>query len=461
MENCVRAPHFKSRAFRIAAMGFSQVKTFPVREFGCRNSGGTPVDSRAPKISFNKMKRDTERVRRIRAALEEKQIDAFVCALPSNVLLLSGYWPVVGPSVAIATRGGEIILIVPEDEKSLAENGWADEVITFSHGLLDEKISNAIDNLQAPLIRTITRLNLFSRGVLGCEDKAEFQPASYAAMYFPDLSFHKLLHETFPQTRIVSADKILSGFRAQLTSDEIERVCLVCEMAERAFLHGAELLREGLKETDVTHLFRTSLTTLPENVQRADGFVYCMSGENSFEAYANFQRSRSRKIQHGDLVLVHCNSYADGFWTDIVRTFCVGEPNEKQRKMFDAIFQARAAAISVVRPGMAASGVDRAARQTMKEHGFEKEFRHATGHGVGFAAINHNALPRIHPKSRDVLETGMVFNIEPGIYIEGFGGMCHCDMVVVTDNGAEILTPFQNTLEDLLLPSKEMEFAPS
>lgn len=406
------------------------------------------------------MKRDVERMRRIRAALEEKRIDAFVCALPSNVLLLSGYWPVVGPSIAVATRDGEIILIVPKDEKSLAETGWADDVLTFSHGSL-EKITNAIDNLQAPLIETITRLNLFSDGVLGCEDKAEFQPASYAAMYFPDLTFHRLLQETFPQTRIVSADKILSGFRARLTPGEIERVRVSCEIAEHAFRFGAEKLREGIAETEAAHFFRGPLTVLPENVHRADGFVYCMSGINSFEGFASFQRSRPRKIETGDLVLIHCNSYADGFWTDITRTFCIGAPNERQREMFDATFEAREAAIAAVRPGTTAASVDEAAREKLKEHGFEEEFRHATGHGVGFAAINHNAPPRIHPRSRDILETGMVFNIEPGIYIEGVGGMRHCDMVVVTENGAEVLTPFQNTLDDLLLPAKEVEFASS
>lgn len=95
----------------------------------------------------------------------------------------------------------------------------------------------------------------------------------------------------------------------------------------------------------------------------------------------------------------------------------------------------------------------------MKEHGFEEEFRHATGHGVGFAAINHNAPPRIHPKSRDILQPGMVFNIEPGIYIEGVGGMRHCDMVVVTEKGAEVLTPFQRNLDDFVLTAERTELA--
>jgi Xaa-Pro aminopeptidase len=78
----------------------------------------------------------------------------------------------------------------------------------------------------------------------------------------------------------------------------------------------------------------------------------------------------------------------------------------------------------------------------MRSHGFESEFKHATGHGVGFAAIDHNAMPRIHPKSPDVLESGMVFNVEPAAYSESFGGSRHCDVVTVTRTGYELLTAF-------------------
>jgi Xaa-Pro aminopeptidase len=71
---------------------------------------------------------------------------------------------------------------------------------------------------------------------------------------------------------------------------------------------------------------------------------------------------------------------------------------------------------------------------------------------VGFAAINHDALPRIHPLSDDILEIGMVFNIEPAVYVPEIGGIRHCDMVAVTENGAELLTPFQSEGNQLVLP---------
>jgi Xaa-Pro aminopeptidase/Xaa-Pro dipeptidase len=176
-----------------------------------------------------------------------------------------------------------------------------------------------------------------------------------------------------------------------------------------------------------------------------------MSGPNAACAYAAYQQSRARKLQTGDLVLIHCNSYADGYWTDITRTYCLGGPDERQRAMYRAMFDARAAALAAIHPGVRAAEVDRAARAAIASHGFGNAFKHPTGHGVGFAAIDHNAPPRLHPKSEDMLKEGMVFNVEPGIYVEGYGGMRHCDMVVVTADGALVLTPFQTDIAELIV----------
>ena len=167
-----------------------------------------------------------------------------------------------------------------------------------------------------------------------------------------------------------------------------------------------------------------------------------MSGPNSARAYAAFQQSTARAIGDGDLVLLHCNSYYDGLWTDITRTFCVGRMTDQQRAMRDAIHMARRSALNAIRPGARASSVDHGARDVLSQRGFGSAFKHPTGHGVGFAAINHNARPRIHPMSDVALEVGMAFNIEPAIYLPGVGGMRHCDVVVVSKDGAECLTPF-------------------
>ena len=207
-----------------------------------------------------------------------------------------------------------------------------------------------------------------------------------------------------------------------------------------------------MKETEVASLFHRLLTEIgTDHAHRAGGFVFCMSGPNAAQAYAAYAHSGTRRVKESDIVLVHCNSYADGFWTDITRTYCLGEIDPRQRTMYDAVFAARGAALASIRAGVRAADVDAAAREALASRGFGAQFKHSTGHGVGFAAIDAGAQPRLHPASPDVLLAGMVCNVEPAIYIDGYGGIRHCDVVAVTESGCEVLTPFHASLADLVL----------
>jgi Xaa-Pro aminopeptidase len=151
-------------------------------------------------------------------------------------------------------------------------------------------------------------------------------------------------------------------------------------------------------------------------------------------------------------VLVHCNSHIDGYWTDITRTYCLGEPEDRQRAMYNAVYAAREAALATIRPGVHAAEVDRAARTILEDRGFGRYFTHGVGHSVGFSVISADFPPRLHPASPDVLEAGMTFNIEPSIYIPDFGGIRHCDVVTVHEDGPEVLTPFQVGVEHVVIP---------
>jgi Xaa-Pro dipeptidase len=396
------------------------------------------------------MKRDVERIRRIQQALDDANLAALICALPSNVLLLSGYWPVVGSSIGIFTRDGRVTLIVPEDECALSKNSWAGQIHGYRPGSLAE-ISNAVKAVGPPLAKALSELDLRKNATIGYEKGGAHQPSPYVSMHLFGAALQEFLANLLPKSRLRPACGILAGLASRLTKDELKRVEAACQIAGRAFRRGAKQLRAGLKETDVANLFRAPLSSLPDGIQRADGFVYCMSGPHAYEASASYQRSRSRKIKNGELVLIHCNSYADGFWTDITRTFFIGDPDDRTARLFNAVFSAREAALAAIKPGIKGSDVDEAARERMKQEGFSRNFLHPTGHGVGFAAIDHNAPPRLHPKSGDRLEVGMTFNIEPGIYIQGLGGLRHCDMVALTESGPKLLTPFQCNLAELLI----------
>ena len=395
----------------------------------------------------NDLTRDAERIKRITDALEQSNMDALVCALPTNVLLISGYWPVIGTSVAVITRNGFVHVLAPDDEAELTRGSWADVVETFSFGSL-EKLTTVIDVLREPLT-TIVR-DLGSRAVVGCESGPIVEPAPYVGMHLFGTAIYELLSEILSPNAIRSADDVLRELRSVLSPSEQACVRLACNVAANAFLQTS--LHSSLTETEVANLFHASLTSQQEvNGVRADGSIFCMSGPNSAEAYAAYQRTRAREIQSGDLVLIHCNSYVNGYWTDITRTFCLAPIDQRKQRLYETIYAARAAALAAIHPGVRAADVDRAARMVLARAGFEREFKHGLGHGVGFAAINHNAVPRLHPASEDLLEPGMIFNIEPAVYFDGYGGIRHCDMVLLTDHGPEVLTPFQSTLDSLAI----------
>jgi Xaa-Pro aminopeptidase len=394
--------------------------------------------------------RDRERMERVERGLREENLDALVCALPSNVLLLTGYWPVVGTSVAVVTRAGEVGLALPEDEGDLADGGWAEVRETFSPGSLDG-LPTLPQVLAPSLSRVLHRLGM-KNGRLGYEHGPILEPGSYAGTNRYSAMMPELVREISAAADVVPADQLLLRLRAVLTRRELARLRLACRLTGDAFRLGARSIVPGATEHEVAAAFRAPLEAGPAEDAahaRVGGYTFCMSGPNAALAYKAYARSRGRRLRASDLVLVHCNAFLGGFWTDVTRTYHFGSAEDRTAELFELVLKARRAALDAVAPGATGREVDRAAREVLATHRAGNTFRHGTGHGVGFAAIDHQARPRIHPASDDVLETGMVFNLEPALYLEGWGGLRHCEMAAVTAEGAELLTPFQSRLEEL------------
>jgi Xaa-Pro aminopeptidase len=392
-----------------------------------------------------------ERVALLRRAVQEAGVEALVCALPANVLLLSGYWPVVGTAVAIVNRVGRVGVVAPADERDLARAGWADELHALGAGSLSDP-RDALGLLRGPLAQCVRELEL-GPGTIGIEMGPVFEPASYVAFNVYGESLHEGLRWALPSATFVSAEAPLARLRAVLTAGELDRVRLACRVAGEAFAQGRSRIGAGMTESEIAEGFRGPLASrgvAAPGVRRAEGFLFCMSGPNSAHAYGSHARSTARADVQGDLLLVHCNSCLDGYWTDITRTFSLGPPSGRVRELHAAVLAARAAALAVIGPGVEAREVDRAARDALASRGLGDAFKHSTGHGVGFAAIDHNAQPRLRPGSPDVLVPGMVCNVEPAVYLEDACGIRHCDMVAVTEDGIELLTPFQATLDELV-----------
>jgi Xaa-Pro aminopeptidase len=385
-------------------------------------------------------------------ALGASGLDALICTLPEDILLLSGYWPVVGTAIAVASRRG-VAVLAPEDERDLAEGGWADEVRTYSPGSL-ARLADPAAAVGEPLAALLRERDL-ENGRLGLEDGPIYEESSYAAMYLYGGAVRDVIGAAAPGAELVSGMSAIARLRSVMTPFEVNRVRLACRIAGSAFTDARRALRPGVREPEGAVAVQSRLFTegmAHPGVSRAGGFAWCMSGPNSALAGIAYARTRNRALQQGDLVLLHCNSYVDGYWTDITRTYVLGNPDHRQQAMYEAIFAARAAALDALRPGVTGAEVDAAAREVLTERGFGQEFTHGLGHNVGFSAISGEFPPRLHPASTDRLQAGMTFNIEPSIYIEGYGGLRHCDVVTLRDEGPDVLTDFGSDPADLILP---------
>ena len=370
-------------------------------------------------------------------ALEVQDLAAIVCARPSNVLLATGYWPVLGTACAVVLRDGWSVLLVTSDEAGAAARSWVDAV-----RIIPARGSTGVHWLEA-LTSGLRELGPFSsHDRIGVEVGPAVEPSSYAGTFRYGAGLWNAIRPAWPEVRLVNADALLAELQSHKTWQDRERIARACRVAEHAFIDVQRMVLPGVQERAVAACLASHLSVdASAHARRTGGFAYCMSGPNAAQASRAYAQSTARRLGQNELVLIHCNSYVDGYWTDITRTYYLGEPTDRIRDMYAAVRRARAAALEAIRPGAAARDVDRAARAVLTDCGFGGAIRHSTGHGVGFAAIDADAIPRLSADSDDVLEAGMVCNVEPAIYIDGFGGIRHCDVVAVTAHGAEVLTP--------------------
>lgn len=389
-----------------------------------------------------------QRIRRVVDELKRRNLRALVCGRPSNVLALTGYWPVVGISIVVLTCEGITGLLVPEDELHLVGGSAAGKVASFEPASLMD-VTPANDTISWRL-RELAASIWCTTGSCAHDAGGGTEPATYAAQHHFGTSLPYIIQSAFGSCDMVDASEFLDTVRAVLTDNELEAIKQACGAAERGFTSAVRQVHPGITEREAARIISSAIASA-HDVPRSESFGFCMSGPNSADSYRAYQWTGTRTLKDGDIVLLHVNSVVSGMWTDISRSYSMGAMSDNSQAVARAMLDAAQAAMDAVRPGARAGDVDRAARDVMARAGFGHQFKHATGHGVGFANIDHGAHPRIHPRSDEVLERGMVFNIEPAAYFPGEFGMRHCTMVAVTGGGHELLTPFHSSMDDLIL----------
>lgn len=387
------------------------------------------------------MASDPQRREMVLEAVLAANLDALACFSSAEVLMLTGYWPVMGASLGIITNSGRVLGIAPEDEIELAHATSDVEFISYRPASL-EKLSDLSKALSEPARQLIKRLEI-DRGRIGADLSAGLYAASYQSVSHFRSSIVPLMQQCHGDMEIAPCTDLFRLLLSLKSDVELGLLRRASSHAGTGFKRAAGAIQAGRRENevaaDIEHAFTESGQ---DGFERSKGYFFCMSGPNSFKASGAYARTRTRVLEEGDFVMIHANTTGDGYWTDITRTYVVGQPSDLQREMYQAVAEARSAALSIIEPGARACDVDNAARSVLTKYGFGDAFKHAVGHGVGFSAADGHARPRLHPHSPDVLKAGMTFNIEPAIYLEKIGGLRHCDVVACTENGPEVLTDF-------------------
>jgi Xaa-Pro aminopeptidase len=227
-------------------------------------------------------------------------------------------------------------------------------------------------------------------------------------------------------------------------SNEVERLRAVKDAGELGKMRAAAALISEVW-TRVVRKMRVGISELQVAADLEYGMKLAGAAGPSFEtivasgarsAWAH-ARATSKLLRKNELVVMDQGAILRGYCSDMTRTVFLGRPSDRVRRLYDAVLDAQQAAKSVIRAGVTAGEVDAAARQTLKRSKLEQYFTHSTGHGLG---LEVHEMPRLARGESFALEAGMVVTVEPGVYVEGLGGIRIEDDVVVTATGAEELT---------------------
>jgi Xaa-Pro dipeptidase len=251
----------------------------------------------------------------------------------------------------------------------------------------------------------------------------------------------QLIQQYAVGSQLISDEETISAIRLHKDESEIAAVRQAIAISQGALDETLPKIKVGMTERQIANLLQQAMTDRGSQGNAFD--VHVLAGPKSAQPHGV---PDDVPIQNGDVLLFDFGAAINGYPADITRVFAVGEIDPELRKIYDIVLAANEAGIRAARPGVAAQEVDRAARKVIVDAGYGEYFIHRTGHGLGL--FIHEA-PNIVEGNAQLLEPGMVFTVEPGIYLPEKGGIRIEDNLVITEDGAEVLTSFPKTLRTI------------
>jgi D-alanyl-D-alanine dipeptidase len=341
---------------------------------------------------------------------------ALLVAPSPDLRYLIGYepMPLERPTVLVIDTSGDAALIVPELERPLATGSPAADVVELV-AWRDDQDPYSLIAARVPGGGTV----FIGDRIWGSHVLA--------------------LQSALPGAAWASAAPIVGAMRARKEASELDALRRAAAAADAAL---ADLLSAPLAGRSERAVAATLGERLIAHGHDTAEFTIVASGPNAASPH---HEPTERPIGPGDAVVLDFGGTVDGYYSDTTRTVVVGDPGERLRTVHAVVAEAQRAAREAVRPGIEIQEVDRAARTVIEDAGFGDRFIHRTGHGIG---LELHEPPYATAGDHTVLEPGMTFSVEPGIYLPGVLGVRIEDIVAVTDDGVE---PLNTTSRDLIV----------
>jgi Xaa-Pro aminopeptidase len=351
---------------------------------------------------------------RLRTAMRGANTGALLVSNMENVRWLTGF-----------TGSFGLVVLTPDAGVFITDSRYTLQAQEEVRGLPSETFSSPVESTDF-LKQQVERLGITDLAFEG--DTVTF--ATYERW-----------RDKLAPVQLKPAPDILAPLRMVKDSSEIDKIRTACKIADHCFDHVLRLIRPGATELDIAleiefFFRRQGLALAFEPI--------AVSGERSARPHG---KPSDKMLEMGDFLTMDFGCKFEGYCSDITRTVVVGEANDEHRRIYNRVLKAQMAALEAMKPGKQAAEIDALARRVLDEEGLAKYFGHGLGHGLGSVVHDHG---RMNSTSPAVLQPGQVWTVEPGVYIEGFGGVRIEDDVVVTEAGIEILT--HSTKELLVLP---------
>lgn len=358
-------------------------------------------------MTTNSVFRFPERVSAIRGIVADSDIDGIMITNSENRRYLSGF---------IGTAG--MLLITDSDAKLVTDFRYTEQAAIQAPGFDVVRMQGRAAEWFPALLADI------GVGKLGFEAD-EMTVASLK-------TFTETVDASDLDTELVPTTGHTVKLRAIKDADELKMLQRVIDVGDAAFEETAAKMRPGMTENEVAWEFEKSIRE--RGAESLSFPTIVASGPNAARPH---HQTGDRAVQERETIVFDCGAQLEGYCSDLTRTVVLGTPDDEIVRVYNLVLAAQEAAIDRVKPGMTGEEADGVARKVISDAGHGDDFGHSMGHGLG---LEVHEEPHVGPRADNVLEVGMPFTIEPGVYIQGWGGVRIEDVVVMEPNGVRLLS---------------------